>query len=61
VKELDALRLALMAMGFGEGDKVIARQIFSFAILSAVSQSATVPIPIEPTAFAYSSILTESR
>jgi len=45
---LDALHLALVAMGVGEGDEVIVPSNTYIATWLAVSQCGAVPIPVEP-------------
>jgi dTDP-4-amino-4,6-dideoxygalactose transaminase len=45
---LDALRLALMAMGVDDGDEVIVPSNTYIATWMAVSQCGAVPVPVEP-------------
>ena len=45
---LDALRLALMAMGIGAGDEVIVPSNTYIATWLAVSQCGAIPVPVEP-------------
>lgn len=45
---LDALRLALMAMGVGPGDEVIVPSNTYIATWLAVSQCGATPVPVEP-------------
>jgi dTDP-4-amino-4,6-dideoxygalactose transaminase len=45
---LDALRLALLAMGVGAGDEVIVPSNTYIATWLAVSQCGAVPVPVEP-------------
>ena len=45
---LDALRLALLAMGIGAGDEVIVPSNTYIATWLAVSQCGAVPVPVEP-------------
>jgi len=45
---LDALRLALQAMGVGAGDEVIVPSNTYIATWLAVSQGGAVPVPVEP-------------
>jgi dTDP-4-amino-4,6-dideoxygalactose transaminase len=50
---LDALRLALVAMGVGAGDEVIVPGHTFVATWLAVSQCGAVPVPVEPDAATY--------
>jgi dTDP-4-amino-4,6-dideoxygalactose transaminase len=50
---LDALRLALVAMGIGAGDEVIVPSNTFIATWLAVSQSGATPIPVEPVVSTY--------
>ena len=50
---LDALRLALVAMGIGAGDEVIVPSNTYIATWLAVSQSGATPIPVEPVESTY--------
>lgn len=50
---LDALHLALRAIGIGEGDEVIVPSNTYIATWLAVSQCGATPIPVEPDAFTY--------
>jgi dTDP-4-amino-4,6-dideoxygalactose transaminase len=50
---LDALHLALVAMGIGAGDEVIVPSNTYIATWLAVSQCGAVPIPVEPVEFTY--------
>ena len=50
---LDALRLALIAMGIGAGDEVIVPSNTFIATWLAVSQSGATPIPVEPVESTY--------
>lgn len=50
---LDALRLALNAMGVGEGDEVIVPSNTYIATWLAVSQCGAKPVPVEPIAATY--------
>jgi dTDP-4-amino-4,6-dideoxygalactose transaminase len=50
---LDALRLALMAMGIGSGDEVIVPSNTYIATWLAVSEVGAIPIPVEPVATTY--------
>jgi dTDP-4-amino-4,6-dideoxygalactose transaminase len=50
---LDALRLALIAMGIGAGDEVIVPSNTFIATWLAVSQSGAIPVPVEPVEFTY--------
>lgn len=45
---LDALHLALVAMGIGAGDEVIVPSNTFIATWLAVSQSGAIPVPVEP-------------
>src|SRR5450631_1395547 len=45
---LDALHLALLAMGVGAGDEVIVPSNTFIATWLAVSQCGAVPVPVEP-------------
>jgi dTDP-4-amino-4,6-dideoxygalactose transaminase len=45
---LDALHLALIAMGVGPGDEVIVPSVTFIATWLAVSQCGAVPVPVEP-------------
>ncbi|NTW81750.1 MAG: DegT/DnrJ/EryC1/StrS family aminotransferase [Chlorobiaceae bacterium] len=45
---LDALHLALLAMGIGEGDEVIAPSNTYIATWLAISQCGAIPVPVEP-------------
>ena len=47
---LDALELALLAMGVGEGDEVIVPSNTYIATWLAVSHAGAVPVPVEPDA-----------
>jgi dTDP-4-amino-4,6-dideoxygalactose transaminase len=51
---LDALRLALIAMGIGAGDEVIVPSNTYIATWLGVSQSGATPVPVEPMEFTYS-------
>src|ERR1700733_6149063 len=46
---LDALHLALLALGVGAGDEVIVPSNTYIATWLAVSQSGATPVPVEPT------------
>jgi dTDP-4-amino-4,6-dideoxygalactose transaminase len=50
---LDALHLALVAMGIGAGDEVIVPTNTFVATWLAVSQSEAIPVPVEPVEFTY--------
>ncbi len=50
---LDALHLALIAMGIGAGDEVIVPSNTYIATWLAVSQCGAVPVPVEPGEFTY--------
>jgi len=50
---LDALRLALDAMGIGAGDEVIVPSNTYIATWLAVSQSGAIPVPVEPVESTY--------
>ncbi len=50
---LDALHLALVAMGIGAGDEVIVPTNTFVATWLAVSQSEAIPMPVEPVEFTY--------
>jgi len=50
---LDALHLALVAMGIGAGDEVIVPTNTFIATWLAVSQSEAIPVPVEPVEFTY--------
>src|ERR1035437_1679791 len=50
---LDALHLALAAMGIGAGDEVIVPSNTFIATWLAVSQSGAIPVPVEPMEFTY--------
>jgi dTDP-4-amino-4,6-dideoxygalactose transaminase len=50
---LDALHLALVAMGIGAGDEVIVPSNTYIATWLAVSQSGATPIPVEPVVSTY--------
>lgn len=50
---LDALHLALVAMGIGTGDEVIVPSNTYIATWLAVSQCGAVPVPVEPVEFTY--------
>jgi dTDP-4-amino-4,6-dideoxygalactose transaminase len=50
---LDALRLALLAMGIGVGDEVIVPSNTFIATWLAVSQSGATPVPVEPVECTY--------
>jgi dTDP-4-amino-4,6-dideoxygalactose transaminase len=50
---LDALRLALVAMGIGAGDEVIVPSNTYIATWLAVSQSGATPVPVEPVVSTY--------
>jgi dTDP-4-amino-4,6-dideoxygalactose transaminase len=50
---LDALRMALLAMGIGAGDEVIVPSNTYIATWLAVSQCQAVPVPVEPVAATY--------
>jgi dTDP-4-amino-4,6-dideoxygalactose transaminase len=50
---LDALHLALVAMGIGAGDEVIVPSNTFIATWLAVSQSGATPIPVEPVVSTY--------
>ena len=50
---LDALRLALLAMGIGAGDEVIVPSNTYIATWLAVSQSGATPVPVEPVESTY--------
>lgn len=50
---LDALRLALVAMGIGAGDEVVVPSNTYIATWLAVSQSGATPVPVEPVASTY--------
>jgi dTDP-4-amino-4,6-dideoxygalactose transaminase len=50
---LDALHLALLAMGIGPGDEVIVPSNTYIATWLAVSQCGATPIPVEPVASTY--------
>ena len=50
---LDALRLALVAMGIGAGDEVIVPSNTFIATWLAVSQSGATPVPVEPVESTY--------
>lgn len=50
---LDALNLALVAMGIGEGDEVIVPTNTFIATWLAVSQAGATPVPVEPVESTY--------
>jgi dTDP-4-amino-4,6-dideoxygalactose transaminase len=50
---LDALRLALLAMGIGAGDEVIVPSNTFIATWLAVTQSGATPVPVEPVESTY--------
>jgi len=50
---LDALHLALLALGIGAGDEVIVPSNTYIATWLAVSQCGAVPVPVEPVASTY--------
>jgi dTDP-4-amino-4,6-dideoxygalactose transaminase len=50
---LDALRLALVAMGIGTGDEVIVPSNTYIATWLAVSQAGATPVPVEPVESSY--------
>lgn len=50
---LDALHLALLAMGVGPGDEVIVPSNTYIATWLAVSQCGAVPVPVEPSSCSY--------
>jgi dTDP-4-amino-4,6-dideoxygalactose transaminase len=50
---LDALRLALVAMGIGAGDEVIVPSNTYIATWLAVSQCGAIPVPVEPVKSTY--------
>ncbi len=50
---LDALRLALIAMGIGAGDEVIVPSNTFIATWLAVSQCGAIPVPVEPVESTY--------
>jgi dTDP-4-amino-4,6-dideoxygalactose transaminase len=50
---LDALRLALVAMGIGAGDEVIVPSNTFIATWLAVTQSGATPVPVEPVESTY--------
>jgi dTDP-4-amino-4,6-dideoxygalactose transaminase len=50
---LDALHLALLALGVGAGDEVIVPSNTYIATWLAVSQSGAIPVPVEPTESTY--------
>jgi dTDP-4-amino-4,6-dideoxygalactose transaminase len=50
---LDALHLALLALGVGVGDEVIVPSNTYIATWLAVSQSGAIPVPVEPAEFTY--------
>jgi dTDP-4-amino-4,6-dideoxygalactose transaminase len=50
---LDALHLALRAMGVGPGDQVIVPSNTFIATWLAVSQCGAIPVPVEPNALTY--------
>lgn len=50
---LDALHLALLALGVGEGDEVIVPSNTYIATWLAVSQCGATPVPVEPDAATY--------
>lgn len=50
---LDALHLALLAMGVGPGDEVIVPSNTYIATWLAVSQCGAIPVPVEPEAHTY--------
>jgi dTDP-4-amino-4,6-dideoxygalactose transaminase len=50
---LDALHLALVAMGIGAGDEVIVPTNTFVATWLAVTQTGAIPVPVEPVEFTY--------
>jgi dTDP-4-amino-4,6-dideoxygalactose transaminase len=50
---LDALCLALVAMGIGAGDEIIVPTNTFIATWLAVNQSEAIPVPVEPVEFTY--------
>ena len=50
---LDALHLALVAMGIGAGDEIIVPTNTFIATWLAVNQSEAIPVPVEPVEFTY--------